>query len=187
MRPVQRLFTKKSGKIFQVGIFLDFVRRSGATRTEGPHGGASYARGANRIRIDPHWGGVARPWARTRRCCCTILLWLSSSGVPDRTKKKAVEIFKWVFFFGWGFFFLDFARSPARTEGPHGAYVCVSGRNRIDPHRGGGIERPWTRTEDDVALGLDRARVCQGQPRELGKRLGPPARLHVDLATKKER
>ena len=32
-------------------MFLDSVRRPGATRTEGPHGGASYVRGANRNRI----------------------------------------------------------------------------------------------------------------------------------------
>ena len=35
--------------IFRVGIFLGFVRRSGTTRAEGPHGGvASHVRGARR-------------------------------------------------------------------------------------------------------------------------------------------
>ena len=43
---------KKSGNIFRVGIFLDFVWLT--TRT--PHGGASYVRGARRNRIDPPWG-----------------------------------------------------------------------------------------------------------------------------------
>ena len=32
--------------------------------------------------------------------------------------------------------FLDSARSSARTEGPHGAYVQMSGRNRSGPHWG---------------------------------------------------
>ena len=41
--------------------------------------------------------------------------------------------------------FLDFASPSTRTEGPHGAYVQTSGRNRIDPH-GGEIERLVTRT-----------------------------------------
>ena len=54
------LLTKKSGDTFRVGIFLDFVGRSGTARTEGPHGGASYVRGAKRNRIDPHWGGIER-------------------------------------------------------------------------------------------------------------------------------
>ena len=44
------LASKKSGNIFRVGIFLDFVRRT--TRAEGPHG--AHARGAKRNRID-HW------------------------------------------------------------------------------------------------------------------------------------
>ena len=43
---------KKSGKIFRVGISLDFVRRSGTARTEGPHGGASYVRRAQRNQFD---------------------------------------------------------------------------------------------------------------------------------------
>ena len=50
------IITKKSGDIFRVGIFLDFVRL--ATRTMHPHG--AYVRGAKRNRIDRHWGGVER-------------------------------------------------------------------------------------------------------------------------------
>ena len=46
---------------------------------------------------------------------------------------------------------LDFAGSPPRTEGPHGAYVQVSGGNRIDRH-GGGVERLVTRTHVTVPL-----------------------------------
>ena len=42
----------KDGDIFRVGVLLDFVRRSGTTRAEGPHGGASYVRGAERNRVD---------------------------------------------------------------------------------------------------------------------------------------
>ena len=58
------LLTKKRGKIFGVGIFLGFVRRSGTTRT--PHGGASYVRGTKRNRIGPHGGGIERLSTRTR-------------------------------------------------------------------------------------------------------------------------
>ena len=45
---------KKSGKIFRVGIFLDFVWLT--TRT--PHG--EYVRRAKRTRIDPPFGGIER-------------------------------------------------------------------------------------------------------------------------------
>ena len=48
------LLTNKSGNIFRVGIFLDFVWLT--TRT---HHGA-YARGARRNRIDRHGGGIER-------------------------------------------------------------------------------------------------------------------------------
>ena len=56
------LLTTKSGNVFRVGIFLGFGRRSGTTRTEGPHGGASYVRGAKRNRIGPPlgWNWTAR-------------------------------------------------------------------------------------------------------------------------------
>ena len=53
------LFTKKSGNIFRVGIFLDFVYLT--TRT--PHG--AYVRRARRNRIDPHGGGIERIGRRT--------------------------------------------------------------------------------------------------------------------------
>ena len=62
---VDHLVTKKSGSIFRVGIFLDFVWRSGTTRTEGPHGGASCVRGARRNRTDPHGGEIERLVPRT--------------------------------------------------------------------------------------------------------------------------
>ena len=52
------VITEKSGNIFRVSIFLDFVWLT--TRTEGPHGGASYVRGAGRNRIDRHGGGIER-------------------------------------------------------------------------------------------------------------------------------
>ena len=51
---LQRTLTKKSGKLFRVGIFLDFDRLT--TRT--PHG--AYVRGARRNRIDPHGGEIER-------------------------------------------------------------------------------------------------------------------------------
>ena len=45
------IWGKKAVKCFPGGFFLDFVRRSGTTRAEGPHGGASHVRGAKQIRI----------------------------------------------------------------------------------------------------------------------------------------
>ena len=38
-----------------MGVFLDFVRRPGTTRAEGPHGCASHVRRAERNRMDRHW------------------------------------------------------------------------------------------------------------------------------------
>ena len=52
---------EKSGNIFRVGIFLDFVRRSGTTRT--PRG--AYVRRAKRNRIVRHRGEIERLTART--------------------------------------------------------------------------------------------------------------------------
>ena len=49
------LRTETGGNVFRVGIFLGFVRRSGTTRTEGPHG--AHVRRAKRNRIGPHRGG----------------------------------------------------------------------------------------------------------------------------------
>ena len=45
---VQYVFLNESGNLFRGGVFLDFVRRSGTTRAEGPHGGASHVRRAKR-------------------------------------------------------------------------------------------------------------------------------------------
>ena len=42
--------SRKVGRSFRVGMCLDFVRRSGTTRAEGPHG--AHVRGAKRNRID---------------------------------------------------------------------------------------------------------------------------------------
>ena len=56
--------TKKSGNMFRVGSFLDFVRLT--TRT--PHG--AYVRGANRNRIDRHWVEIERLTTRTRPPSC---------------------------------------------------------------------------------------------------------------------
>ena len=56
---------KEKGDTFRVGLFLDFVRRSGTTRTMHPHVGPQYVRGAKRNRIGPHWGGVERLMRRT--------------------------------------------------------------------------------------------------------------------------
>ena len=65
-RQMRCLPTKQSGRIFRVGMFLDFVRRSGTTRTMHPHGGVpQYVRGARRNRIDPHRGGIERLLACT--------------------------------------------------------------------------------------------------------------------------
>ena len=51
--------------MFRVGMCLDFVRRSGTTRTMHPHVGPQYVRRARRNRIDPHGGGIARLATRT--------------------------------------------------------------------------------------------------------------------------
>jgi len=55
--------TKKSGNVFRVGIFLDFVWLT--TRTMHPHVGPQHVRGARRNRIVPHGGGIERLAART--------------------------------------------------------------------------------------------------------------------------
>ena len=78
---------KKAVKFYGWGFFCGFVRRSGTTRTEGSHGGASYVRRAKRNRIDTHWGEIERlavqgrssprrsksrapsgRWSRSQRC-----------------------------------------------------------------------------------------------------------------------
>ena len=101
---------KKNGDIFRVGIFLGFVRRSGTTRTEGSHEGASYVRGAKRNRIDHSraHGLFYRPFSFFRP-------FLSPPTEPPRWYAwRAVQ-----FHHNGGQ--VDFTRSPART--PHGAYV----------------------------------------------------------------
>ena len=50
------LVTAESGNVFRLGIFLDFDRRSGTTRAEGPHG--AYVRGAELKRIASHGCGI---------------------------------------------------------------------------------------------------------------------------------
>ena len=59
---LQDLLAKKNRNVFRVGKILDFVWPT--TRTMHPHG--AYARGAKLSRIDSHWGGIERPWTRTR-------------------------------------------------------------------------------------------------------------------------
>ena len=73
--------TKKSGNISRVGIFLDFVWLT--ARTEGPHGGASYVRGARRNRIDPPWG-----WNCTARA--RYATWLNNRS--DALTKRLADL-----------------------------------------------------------------------------------------------
>ena len=130
------LLAKKSGKIFRVGIFLDFVWLT--TRT--PHG--AYARRARRNRIDPHGGGMERLTTRTWRgvaagsgASCTPRSWGRSPAHETEGNVFRVGIF------------LDFVWRPGTTCTPHGgaSYVRGAKRNRIDPHRGD-VERLVTRT-----------------------------------------
>ena len=77
-------------------------------------------------------------------------------------------------FFGWGTFF-DFVSSSTRTMHPHGACVQMSGRNRIDPHRGR-IERHTTRNVTLAGVGeddLDAARDDEAPLLEEVEQLGP--------------
>ena len=62
--PPPHLTTRQSGKTFRVGTFLDFVWRSGTTRTMHPRG--AYVRGARRNRVDPHVGEILRLGTGTR-------------------------------------------------------------------------------------------------------------------------
>ena len=79
--PVLR--SNKGGNILRVGGLLDFVRRSGATRTEGPHGGALYARRAERNRIVPHRGEIERLGVRTLSSARSFSLGLKDSGTMN--------------------------------------------------------------------------------------------------------
>ena len=64
-RPEERvghgLHANTSGRIFRVGIVLDFVGLT--TRTEGPHG--AYVREPNKVELTAIWGGIERLARRT--------------------------------------------------------------------------------------------------------------------------
>ena len=88
----------------------------------------------------------------TRRRTCTPPHAAARTARPPRAthtypRKRAVK-------FPWWVSFLDSASSPIYTyECPHGAYAWVSGRDRIDPHRGG-VER--------LAARIPLAEACGG-------------------------
>ena len=87
---LQACFPTREGDVFRVGVFLDSVRRT--TRTEDPHGGASYVRGAKRSRIDPRWGEVERLTPRTReleRVGSVVALRLPGLLVVRQTRAEA--------------------------------------------------------------------------------------------------
>ena len=74
------LLTKRSRKIFRVGIFFDFA--SSPTRTMHPHG--AYVQMGGRNRIAPHLGGIERLTTRTMRSIIRsmmllIAFWSSSA------------------------------------------------------------------------------------------------------------
>ena len=69
--PRTALLAKKSGNIFRVGIFLDFVWL--ATRTMHPHG--AYVRRARRNRIDRRGGEIERLGTRTSSQSSTCGPW----------------------------------------------------------------------------------------------------------------
>ena len=60
---------KRSGSYFRVGIFLDFVRRSGTARAEGPHG--THVRRAERNRNNRRPCVIVRRCRRTSASCVT--------------------------------------------------------------------------------------------------------------------
>ena len=89
---------KKSGKKSRVGIFRDFVKLT--TRTEGPHGGASYVRGAKRSRIDRHRGRIERlvgralvalTWGPMRATFLPLLRGRTPLGFDSRTIDSRVD------------------------------------------------------------------------------------------------
>ena len=79
------LLSKKSGNIFRVGIFLDFVRLT--TRT--PHG--AYVRGARRNRIDRHGGEIERLATRTVGTVMFANLSVPSSGLTVYLPRAAKQ------------------------------------------------------------------------------------------------
>ena len=95
--------SKRSGNIFGVGVFLDFVRRSGATRAEGPHG--ARVRRAKRSRVDRHariilpllfrhrGGSVARLEPRGESVCW----WVTTAAVAICTGCERLKPFN----FSW--------------------------------------------------------------------------------------
>ena len=80
------LLTKKSGKCFRVGIFLDFA--SSSTRT--PHG--VHAQMGGRLRIGHHWGGFERLTTRTlcsrKKPELGAALYLQTSGKINRERRS---------------------------------------------------------------------------------------------------
>ena len=127
------LVPKKSGNIFRVGMFLDFVWLT--TRTMHPHG--AYVRGARRNRIDPHGGVIERLATRTTPPLPQCGTEASSAGLSTEDSGRIFRVG----------ILLHLVGSPARTMHPRGAgaYVRVGGRSRIDPHQAR-IERPAGRT-----------------------------------------
>ena len=87
-RKVGLLAEEKSDSIFHVGIFLDFVRRSGTTRTMHTPHGACTPRRAKRNGIDPHRGGVERLEARTGGHMKTRLRPLTWQTISARTARQ---------------------------------------------------------------------------------------------------
>ena len=104
----------KSGGVFRVGVLLDFVRRSGTTRAEGPHGGASYVRGAKRNRINPPLGGIERPAAGTTWAARSSSGAGSSSGSVRVTSRSVSPPWRSIRF-----------RLALRTYAPWGCIVRV--------------------------------------------------------------
>ena len=110
------------GRAF-LSIFVDFVRRPGTTRAEGPHGGASYVRGAGRHRIDHSRAHrLLHLPAPFRRYLVSTMKLKARFNVdlantlpldPRRCASRAVQ------FYPHGGQF-DSARLPARTMHPHG-------------------------------------------------------------------
>ena len=106
-------------------------------------------RGARRKRIDHHGGEIERLTTRTLSVPPPFLKHVLGSGRRRGGRPahgtRAVECFGWVFY-------LDFASSSTRT--PRGACMQMSGRNWIDPHRGG-IVRLTMRTALLLVLHTD--------------------------------
>ena len=86
-------FVRRPGTTRTEGIFLDFVRRPGTTRTEGPHG--AYMRRAKRNRIDPHWGEIEQPTPCTMASVSnvkTISLYLGSEQRQQPKRQRVLAL-----------------------------------------------------------------------------------------------